>query len=175
MPRFTIVIVLGLCGPLATPAQQRPSFVGQWVRADSAAPLTVAATGDARFRVGDMGSGWGSPLTITQTADSLVVAYTHFSNYDLQPKLRYAFALNGAPSISRVIVGHATSEQTSRARWEGETLVITTTHPAPPEISRAPIEVKQSLSLDASGRLVIETVRPGASSPNVVRTTYGRP
>ena len=36
-----------------------------------------------------MGSGWGSPLTITQDAKQLVVEQTLFSRCDMQPQLRF--------------------------------------------------------------------------------------
>lgn len=156
-------------------AQPRPSLAGEWVRVDSTpARPTVAATGDAAFRTGDMGSGWGAPLTIRQTSDSLVVEYAQFSAYDLQPRQRYAFALDGSETRNRVIVGHAEVLQRARAVWRGGELVITTLHPAPPEISRTPTQVQQVLSLDASGQLVVETTRPGYHGANVVRTTYTR-
>ena len=36
---------------------------------------------------GDMGSGWGSTITIAQDATRLSVEYAIFSRYDLQPPL----------------------------------------------------------------------------------------
>src|SRR5262245_21655228 len=64
-------------------AQQRPDFSGTWAVSDSAEVRpSVAATGDASFRTGNMGSGWGSPLKISQRGDSLIVEYTVFSSYD---------------------------------------------------------------------------------------------
>lgn len=154
-------------------AQALPSFAGAWTRVDSApARPTTAATGDAAFRTGDMGSGWGSPLTIVQTADSLTVSYAQFSTYDIQPRLRFAFALNGSETVNRIIVGHSESALRSRAKWDGASLVVTTLHATPPEVGAAATEVRQALSLDTNGRLVIETTRPGARGPNVVRTTY---
>lgn len=167
------LLVLALTAPLR--AQPRPSFAGEWVRVDSAPERArVAATGDAAFRVGDMGSGWGSPLTIRQSADSLVVDVTHFSAYDLQPRLRYAFTLGGGETLNRITIGHAESAQRSRVQWNGATLIITTQHPTPPDVAPAPTEVRQTLSLDESGRLLIETMRPGAHGPNIVRTVYAK-
>ncbi len=165
---------VALCAATAG-AQARPSFAGEWVRVDSTpAKPTVAATGDAAFRTGDMGSGWGAPITIRQTDDSLFVEYAQFSAYDLQPRQRYAFALDGSETRNRVIVGHAESVQRARAAWRGGELVITTRHATPPEISRTPTEVQQVLSLDAAGQLVVATTRPGFRGANVVRTTYSK-
>ena len=132
----------------------------------------MAGTGDAAFRVGDMGSGWGSPLFVRQTSDSLAIEFAHFSSYDLQPRLRYRYSLNGAECVNRVTIGHAETTLRSRAGWEGSLLVVTTRYPTPPEVGSPPTEVRQTLALDSIGRLVIETTRPGARAPNVVRTTY---
>lgn len=175
--RLVLVLPVSLICLSAAPAiaQSHPTLAGEWVRVDiTPAKPTVATAGDAAFRIGDMGSGWGTPLTIRQTTDSLLVDYAQFSTYDLQPRQRYAFALDGSETRNRVIVGHAEALQRSRAVWRGDELVITTLHAAPPEVSRTPTQVQQVLSLDASGQLIVETTRPGYHGANVVRTVYTR-
>ena len=84
----------------------------------------VATKGASR---GDMGSGWGSTLTITQDARQLVVEQALFSRYDLQPPLRFVYALDGSETRNTVMMGHATQVRTSRATWDGAALRITTT------------------------------------------------
>lgn len=180
LPRQAVhPLLIALCtlvtslGAARAEAQARPSFAGTWVRVDSTTGGTVvAASGDAAFRIGDMGSGWGTPFTIVQTADSLVVSFAHFAAYDLQPRLRYVFALDGGETVNRVMIGHAESAPRARARWEGATLVLTSLYAVPIEVGDRPIEVRQSLALDAEGRLVVETTRPGARGPDIVRVTY---
>ncbi len=175
MSRLALLPLLLLAAATSAHAQMPPSFAGAWARVDSAPERpTVAATGDARFPIGNMGGGWGSPFTIRQTADSLVVEVVHFSSYDLQPKLRYDFALDGSETRQRINIAHAELVLRSRVRWDGATLVITTLYPNPPEIGGAPTEVRQRLTLDESGRLLMETARPGARAPDVVRTLYVR-
>lgn len=173
-PSFITSACLALL--IATPirSQSRPSFAGEWVRVDSAPARVTTNDTYETFRVGDMGSGWGSPITITQTPDSLVVEVVQFSTYDHMPKLRYAYAMNGAESLNTVMIGHAESVQRSRMAWTGNVLVITTAHRVPPGAAGKAefIEVRQALSLDPNGGLRIETTRPGASAPNVVRTMY---
>jgi hypothetical protein len=153
-------------------AQTRPSFAGDWLpTVDSAvARPTVATAGDVRFRVGDMGPGWGAPLTIGQTSDSLVVQFPQFSAYDLQPPLRYRFALDGSESRHVVMISHAESVQRSRASWQGATLTIVTTVQGPAGVGET--QVQRVLSLAPTGELVIETTRPHEPAPIVVRTTY---
>lgn len=163
--------------PPTAVAQPRPSFAGEWVRVDnSAAAPSVAAAGDVEFRTGDMGSGWGSPLTIRQSADSLIVEFTQFSAYDLQPKLRYAFALNGRESRNGIMIGHSESLQRARVSWNGATLVIVTTHGAPIGPGGRPVnmETRQSLTVREDGQLLIDTARFGASGgpPNIVHSVY---
>jgi hypothetical protein len=176
--RRSLVTFASLAVLIARPAlaQSRPSFAGEWVRVDSApARVTTNDTYEA-FRVGDMGSGWGSPITITQTPDSLVVEVVQFSTYDHMPKLRYAYAMNGAESRNTVMIGHAESVQRGRLSWNGSVLVITTIHRVPPGAAGTAnaVEVRQALSLEPNGTLLVETTRPGASAPNVVRTTFRR-
>lgn len=168
----TLVALLLASAPLAA---QRPDFSGTWVRQDSVAGPQRAAAGDAAFRRGDMGSGWGTPLTIRQTADSLVVVFDTFSAYDLQPKTRYAFALNGRVTKNVVMISHAESPIESRAHWTGAALEITTRFPPPPAGAPMPTapDLVQAISLDATGRLVIEARRPDAGgATNTVTTTY---
>jgi hypothetical protein len=165
--RVTVGLLVG-SGLLATSASaQRPDFSGDWVLVvDSGATRsTVAATGDAAFRRGDMGSGWGSALTIRQLQDSLIIESPHFSTYDLQPRLRFVFALDGQDSRNTVMIGHASSEQRSRASWSDNALLITTSFPAPAGSTM----VRQVLSLGVDGTLSIETTREGAAP---VRTSY---
>ena len=150
----------------AVPAQARPDFSGDWLRADSAEQRSVATVGDAGFRVGTMGSGWGSPLTLRQQANQLVVEYVFFGTYDLQPRLNFTFRLDGSESRNAVMIGHAESVLRSRAAWRGDTLVITTEYPAPAGASDA--VVRQVISLSSPTSLVIETTRGAA----LTRTVY---
>ena len=161
----------------STAAAQRPDFSGVWTRTpgpDATAP-TVAATGDAAFRRGDPGSGWGSPITITQRSDSLIVQYAVFSTYDMQPPLRFTFAIGGASS-NTMMLSHAASTLRSTAAWTADTLVITTLYPGPPGADGRPIrvEVRQAHHLEPPATLVVETTRAGilGASSTTSRTTY---
>lgn len=155
-------------------AQSRPSFAGTWLQVDSTPARAATTDTYAAFRVGDMGSGWGGPITIAQTTDSLVIEVVQFSTYDLQPRLRYAYALNGAESRNAVMIGHSESVQRARVTWSGNALIITTIHRVPVGAAEKVdyVEVRQALSLGPDGSLLVETTRPGANAPNVVRTTF---
>lgn len=149
---------------------------GVWLRADSSTP-SVATSGDAAFRAGTMGPGWGTPLTLTQRADSLIVEYEFFSAYDLQPPVRLAYALDGSRSRNSIMIGHATVEQRGRAAVRDGVLVLTTVFPAPPDVPlTGAVEVRQTLSLVSPTQLAIETTRSAGTGvpPVTTRTVYTR-
>jgi hypothetical protein len=168
-----ILTVVAWLGSVAPAGAQRPDFSGEWTRiVDSTTTRpSVAATGDAAFRGGDMGSGWGSPLLIRRTGDSLIVEYAHFSTYDLQPRLRFVYALDGSESRNTIMISHAGVLERSRVAWSGDTLVITTLFPAPagPDGRPGTSTLRQALSLAPDGTLVLGTTREGAAP---VHTAY---
>ena len=104
-------------------------------RHDAAVPGTPAAAAAP----GDMGSGWGSAITIAQDAKQLSVEYVFFSRYDLQPPLTFTYPLDGSEGRNTVMMGRGEQVESSRARWNGPTLIITTT-------SGSPIAARQSRS-----------------------------
>ena len=105
--RIPTLLLLGSLSGLSTAsARQRPSLAGEWVVADTAGrrPM-VASAGDASFQTGTMGSGWGSPLTITQEPARLTIEYPWFSAYDLQPPIRLVFDAPSRPSAGVCVCG----------------------------------------------------------------------
>jgi hypothetical protein len=172
VPRVPLLLLLALA--VARPATaQRPDFTGVWTLGSAADNQpSVATRGDASFRVGQMGSGWGSKLTIAQDATRMTVEYVFFGSYDLQPPLKYVFALDGSESINAIMIGHATSEQRSRAAWRGDTLVITTRYPAPGMGGRPQTaEVRQALVLESPDNLLIRTTRTDMAGAQAVAET----
>jgi hypothetical protein len=149
----------------------RPDFSGSWT-VGSPAP-----GGEKRVR-GDMGSGWGSPLTITQDAGQLTVSYVFFAKGDLQPPLTFTYALDGSETKNSVMMGRGIQDQASHAHWEAGKLVVVTTHQLIDPASPEPIafDVTQTLSLASPKTLVVETTRPGVrgGEPNSTRVTYSK-
>src|SRR5262245_13117801 len=82
------------CASLA--AQPATDFSGKWTLEAPAIATTAAVPGTpaAAAAPGDMGSGWGSALTIAQNAKQLTVEYVYFSRYDLQPPLTFTYPLD---------------------------------------------------------------------------------
>jgi hypothetical protein len=125
-----------------------------------------------------MGSGWGSTIAITQDAGRLTVEYAFFSRGDMQPPLRFEYALDGRESTNTVMMGHGLQRQTSRAEWSGERLVITTRHTFTNPDTGRPAEslVTHALWLESPAALVVEVTRAGVlgGPATTTRTTYRR-
>jgi hypothetical protein len=154
--------------------QSVPDFSGEWTRMDSVAERTsVAAVGDAAFRTGSMGNGWGSPLIMRQQSGRLVIEYTFFSRYDLQAPIRLAYTLDGSESRNALNIGHTESVLRSRAVWRDTTLVITTTYRIPGG-GATTTDVRQALTLESPTSLIVETTRTGVpgTNPTVSRAVY---
>ncbi len=163
-----LISALSAAGALtAAGAQARPNLAGEWARVADAADAVVtgrpavSASGDAAFRRGEMGSGWGSPVSITHDGDRLTVEYVFFAEYDLQPPIRFSYALDGSESRNSVMIGHTATEQRSRVVWAGDTLVITTRVPGPAGADgrATTTEVRQALALESPTVLRVVTTR----------------
>jgi hypothetical protein len=172
-----------LCATLALPAdsasaQARPDFSGRWtsVPPDSVVQAPRGGRGGRGGRAGDLGSGWGNTITIAQDANRLTVEYAFFTRGDMQPPLRFVYALDGSETKNSVMMGRGIQVQTSKTAWNGEQLVITTLHTFenPQNGQPAPIEVKQTLTLESPASLIVETTRSGVMGgpPSTTRTTY---
>lgn len=162
-------------------AQSRPDYSG--VLTAGPAPsaggdVAPLPRGDTPFCTGDMGSGWGSPLTIRQDVNRLTIEYAFFARYDLQPPLTFTYALDGSETRNRVMMGRGMQEQRSVAVWAGNTLVITTRHAFVDSNDGKPVtaEVRQSLTIEPSGSLTVETTRIGilGGPTTTTRTVYTR-
>lgn len=160
--------------------QSPTNFSGQWTIDSPAAPLSTGAPAgrpdQGRLAVGDMGSGWGSPLTMTQDATRLVVEQTLFSRYDAQPQPRFVYALDGSETRNAVMIGHTTHVRTSRAAWDGQSLRITTRYPGIDPGSGKPLttDVTHRLTLESPTTLIVEVTRSAAlgGQATTTRTVY---
>jgi len=172
----------------AVMAQTRPDISGRWTSEPATAATAPSVSGQANAaregagdrgaagRIGDMGSGWGSNITITQDASRLTVEYVFFARGDMQPPLKFVYALDGSETKNSVMMGRGVQAQTSKAAWDGDKLVITTAHPfAHPETGQPMTsEVKQTLSLESPTSLIVETTRSGVlgGPSSTTRTVY---
>jgi hypothetical protein len=97
----------------------------------------------------------------------------------MQPPLKFAYALDGSETRNSVMMGRGIQQSASTAAWQGDKLVITTTHTFPDPDSGKPTgtEVKQVLSLESPTSLVVETTRAGVRNgpASTTRTVYRKP
>jgi hypothetical protein len=177
MMRATTVLLVWIAVSLSTvhagSASAKPDLSGRWTT-EVAPPAAGAGRGGPGR--GDMGSGWGSTITIAQDASRLTVEYIFFGRGDLQPPLKFVYALDGSEMKNSVMMGRGVQEQVSKTAWEGDTLVITTIHRFTDPASGKPLteEVKQILTLESPTALIVETTRAGVlGGPSATtKTTY---
>lgn len=173
-------------------AQTRPDFSGRWT---TDAPTAAPASGEGQRGAGgrgggrgggggrgrgaargDLGSGWGSNITVTQDTATLTVEYVFFARGDIQPPLRFIYPVDGSERTNTVMMGWGIQEQRSRSAWRADTLVITTTHtfPNPETGQQTPIEVRHALSLASADSLIVEVARAGVlgGPATTTRTVY---
>jgi hypothetical protein len=155
-------IIIATIGVIGLAAFQPTDFSGNWIAEIQEIPAPAPGSPAPPMR-GDMGSGWGTPLTITQNASQLVVEHALFSRYDLQPPLRFVYQLDGSESRNTTMAGHVTQTRVSRATWDGQALKIVTSYPGIDPSSGKPFTtvVTQRLWLSSPAQLVIEVVRSG--------------
>lgn len=163
-------------------ALPNPDFSGSWSTAavSSAPPTGRAAPPPAPT----LGSGWGDRISIVHIAERIDVERVFFVPREIQPTVRYRFALDGSEIENAVTLGRTGPSPTSTTAWDGGRLVITTLYPfQDPEDGRwMTSEVTQTMWLQPVTRtpfepsLVVETMRGGAlgGPPSINRTVYRR-
>ena len=170
---WTSLLAMGvfLCVATGGATGAVPDFSGRWT-------IRPAGLGAGVAR-GNMGSGWGPTVNIAQDANRLTVEYAFFGRGDMQPPLRFVYALDGSETKNSVMMGRGVQRQSSKTAWSGDKLVITTIHTfADPTSGKAmTAEVKQTLSLESPTSLVVETIRAGVlgGPSSTTRTIYTKP
>ncbi len=159
-----------------------PDFSGTWsTAAISSAPPTGRS---APPPIASLGSGWGDRISIAHKADQLEIERVFFVPREIQPLVRYRYALDGSKTENAVTMGRTGPAPSSTTAWDGNRLVITTFYPYQhPEDDRwLTHEVTQTMWLQpAQGTpwepsLVVETTRGKALNglPSTNRTVYRR-
>jgi len=138
-------------------AQDKPNFSGSWtlvVDPNAAAPTGRAGRGG--------GAGLGPAATLTQDANTLTITRTTQAG-----EIKTVFNLDGSDSKNMMMGRGGQTEQVSKAVWEGNKLVVSTTF----SMGENTVTRTQTFSLDASGQLVVEVTNPGRGGGAPVTTT----
>ena len=171
--RCLVAAILLVAGPAG--ARTPPDFSGKWVvvPAANAPGVAMGSAPPTLSAHGTMGSGWGSEITLIQDSGTLTVEYTYFHPRDSQPPFKFKYLLNGSESRNTVNMGRGPQEQVSVATWDGDTLVITTTHTFvnPQDGQTMTSETRQALSLESETSLQIETTRSAVMGGKASSTT----
>ena len=140
-------------------AQDKPNFSGTWTRV--ADPNAAGGGGGGGGRGG---GGLGEAATLTQDAKTLTI-----TRQTQNGEVKSVFNLDGSESKNMVMGRGGQTEQVSKATWDGAKLVITTSF----TMGEAAVTRTQTLSLDASGQLVVSTTGPGRGGEVMTNTqTY---
>ena len=172
----TVSVIAALAAGRA--AQPAADFSGKWTLEAPAIASTPAVPGtpSAAAAPGDMGSGWGSTITVTQDAQRLTVEYTVFSRYDLQPPLTLTYPLDGSVGRNTVMMGRGEQIQSSRAQWNGQALIIVTTFEVADRAAGKPFtaELTRKVWLESPTMMVVEVTRAGVlgGSASTTRSVY---
>jgi hypothetical protein len=155
--------------------QPRPDFSGRWTIVPPTAPAGRGASGGAG-RSGDMGSGWGSTITLSQNASALTLEWAYYSTSDLQPPLVFVFPLDGSEKVNTLMMGRGFEKQVSRTAWDGTKLIITTNQDFPNLVAGKTVTsvVTRTLTLESPTSLVVETNRGAVlgGQASTTRTVY---
>jgi len=163
-------------------ALPNPNFTGTW--STTVLSSTPPTGGLAPAPVPTLGSGWGDRISIVHGPASLEVERVMFVPREVQPLVRYRYALDGSETQNPVTMGRTEPPPTSTAAWDGDRLVLRTVHRFrnPADGRWHTSDVIRTLWLQpASGTpfepsLVVETTRGGAlgGPSSTTRTSYQR-
>jgi len=162
----------------AASGQNKPDFSGRWtiVPPTNAQAGRGAAGAGSGGRAGDMGSGWGSTITLTQSASALTLEWVYYSTSDLQPPLVFVYPLDGSEKTHTLMMGRGFEKQVSRAVWDDTKIVITTSQDFPNLVAGKTVTsvVTRTLTLESPTSLVVETNRSGVlgAQASTTRTVY---
>jgi hypothetical protein len=161
MRRMTALMSLAavVLWTIGASAQAKPSFAGKWTR-EAPAAGAPGGGGGGGGRGGGGGGFCGAECTITQTATELTL---EFQGGGQNPApMKQVYKLDGSESKNP---GRGGQDQVSKATWDGNKLVITTTTQNG--------EQKRVLSLEG-GNLVVDATNPGreGAAPTTTKITF---
>ncbi len=168
--------------PERSEALPDPNFSGTWSTKEikSSPPRRGVKT----TLIPTLGSGWGNKISIVQGSATLEVERVLFVPREIQPPMRYRYALNGKPAEHSLHIGRSGKLPVSSSEWKENRLVITTMYTFKDPHSRNALQgkVTQTLWLQpATGTpwepaLVVETTRHGVLNGKMStnRTVYNK-
>ena len=161
-----VAVAMVLVAALSVTAQGRPDFSGKWVMDPASAPAPAGGGGGGRGggRGGGGGLGFGQEFTAKQDAKLLTIMRMQGDQ-----TVTATYNLDGSESKNMVAGRGGQQEQVSKATWDGNRLVITTTL----DFGGNTVEQRRVLSMEG-GNLVIEQMNPGrgGGDPTTTKVVY---
>lgn len=147
-------------------AQAKPDFSGKWVMDPAAAPAAPAGGGGRGGGRGGGGAGFGQEFTAVQKGNTLTITRTQGDQ-----TITATYNLDGSESKNMVAGRGGQQEQVSKATWDGNKLVITTTL----DFGGNVVEQRRVLSMEGAN-LVIEQTAPGrgGGAPTTTKLVYNK-
>ena len=137
---------------------QKPDFSGTWTLDPAASGMAGAPGGGGGRGMG--GGALGNSATVKQTADTLTIERTMGDN-----KVVTTYKLDGTESKNTMMGrGGNQMESVSTAKWEGNSLVITTKM----DMGNGPIETTQKWTVDGS-TLTVESTNARGTQKRVYK------
>ena len=159
-------------GAVELSAQAAPNFAGKWTMVvDPNAATGGGARGGGRGGGGMF--GLGQEATITQDAKTLTITRTiPGRDGGAATTTQTVYNLDGTDSKNTMAGrgGAAGTEAISKAKVEGGKLMITTAL----NFGGNPFNITQTMSMDASGQLIVESTTPGrdGGAGTTTKSTY---
>lgn len=156
---FSMALAM-LCWATTFAAQQHPGFSGKWTLDTSMGDMGASGGGGGMSGRGGGrggGMGWGQEFTITQDAATLKIERVVGGN-----PMTETYKLDGSESKNSEAMGRGGNvDVISTAKWDGSKLVIESKQEMNMGGNAMTMATTRTLSLDASGHLVVETTRSG--------------
>ena len=163
---IVVAVVLVFSAAASLMAQAKPDFSGKWVMDPASAPAAGGGGGGGGRGGGGGGggAGFGPEFTAKQDAKMLMITRTQGDQ-----TVMAMYNLDGSESKNTVQGRGGAQEQVSKATWDGNKLVITTTL----NFGGNNVEQKRVLSMEG-GNLVIEQTAPGrgGGEPTTTKLVY---
>ncbi|WP_222983382.1 sulfatase-like hydrolase/transferase [Flagellimonas meishanensis] len=161
-------------------AMPKPNFSGSW--STTILKSSPPRRGPAIEPSPTLGSGWGDEISIIHTDDQIEIERILFVPREIQPPIRYRYALDGSKTQNGITTGRTLPPPVSKTEWKDNRLVITTNYSYPEDGKWLKAKLVQTVWLQYADdtpwepSLVVETARYGAMGgiPVTNRTIYSR-
>lgn len=148
-------------------ALANPDFSGAWSTAELSTVSVINRVD--KPKTPSLGSGWGEKISILHKSDILEIERVVFIPREMQPLVKYTYALNGTATHHSINMGRSLKPAVSHSEWKENRLVITTLFPYQHPKNGAWLEAKmtQTLWLEVptstpwEATLIVETSREG--------------